>query len=114
MEPDPISTPDVTSVAVPSAFMFTVAAEGFGDRAYHSDGRLVSRSEPGAVIHDPQTILARALQMVKEQTVTCVDGSQLPMRVDTICVHGDTPGAAEIARTLRMGLEAAGVTIRAA
>ena len=67
-----------------------VAAEGFADRAYHPDGRLVNRSEPGAVIHEPQDILARALQMVREGTVTCIDGSQLSLVADTICVPSVT------------------------
>jgi UPF0271 protein len=89
----------------------TVAAEGFADRAYEPDGSLTPRSVPGAVIHDMPVVVARAVRMVTESCVTARDGSDVPLHVDTICVHGDTRGAAALARALRQGLEAAGVRV---
>lgn len=89
----------------------TVAAEGFADRAYEADGALTSRGEPGAVIHDPAAVVARGVRMVRDARVTARNGTDIPMQVDTICVHGDTPGAAALARALREGLEAAGIRV---
>jgi 5-oxoprolinase (ATP-hydrolysing) subunit A len=89
-----------------------VAAEGFADRAYEADGSLVSRTKPGAVVHDISAIVTRAVRMATERTVTAVDGSTLAIDIDTICVHGDTPGADQIAALLRVALEAAGVSVR--
>ena len=91
-----------------------VAAEGFADRSYEPDGSLTPRSVPGAVIHDPQEVVARAVRMVRESRVTARHGADISLQIDTLCVHGDTPGAASLARALREGLEAAGVTIEPA
>jgi 5-oxoprolinase (ATP-hydrolysing) subunit A len=91
----------------------TVAAEVFADRAVQPDGTLVPRGVPGAVIHDPQAVVARAVAMLLDGAVTAVDGSRLPMAMDSICLHGDTPGAVAIARALRAGLEGAGWRIAA-
>jgi UPF0271 protein len=88
-----------------------VAAEVFADRAYEPDGTLTSRRKPGAVLHDPSTVVARAVRMVREGRVTAVDGSTLRLEADTICVHGDTPGAGVLAAALRSGLEAAGIRV---
>jgi UPF0271 protein len=88
-----------------------VAAEAFADRAYHADGSLVSRSTPGSVLHDVDTVVARAVAMACERTVETVDGDPISFEADTICVHGDTPGAAQLAAAIRRGLEDAGVTI---
>ena len=88
------------------------AAEGFADRAYHSDGRLVSREQAGAVIHDPETVVQRAVRMVCAHTIESIDGATLPIIIDTMCVHGDTPGAAELAARIRTGLTDAGVDVR--
>jgi UPF0271 protein len=90
-----------------------VAAEGFADRAYEPDGSLMSRQKRGAVLHDPEVVASRALSMVMERCVLASDGSRLPLDVRTICVHGDTPGSAALAMSLRMALEAAGVSVRA-
>jgi UPF0271 protein len=90
-----------------------VAAEAFADRAYEPDGSLVSRRKPGAVIHDRESVVGRALQMARSRQVTAIDGTVVPLDVDTICVHGDTPGAAALAATLRGALDAAGVIVRA-
>jgi UPF0271 protein len=91
-----------------------VAAEGFADRAYEPDGSLTPRSQPGAVMHDAADIVARAVRMVREGVVNARDGEEIPMRVATICLHGDTPGSHELTRRLREGLEQAGIKVRAA
>jgi UPF0271 protein len=88
-----------------------VASEGFADRAYLPDGSLAPRAVHGSVIHDPALVLERSLRMVTDGDVTAVDGSRLTFTVDTLCVHGDTPGAAELTRQLRDGLERSGVRV---
>jgi UPF0271 protein len=88
-----------------------VAAEAFADRAYLPDGSLAPRSQPGSVIHDVDTVVARAVTMVTESTAIATDGSRLAFDADTLCLHGDTPGAAALAAAIRRGLEDAGVTI---
>ena len=88
-------------------------AEAFADRAYEADGSLVSRSRPGAVIHDAAAVVERAVRMAKDGTVAAIDGTILKFRPDTICVHSDTPGADDLAARLRAALEAAGVIVRA-
>ena len=88
-----------------------VAAEVFADRAYERDGSLVSRSKPGSVIHDQQAVVDRAVRMVKQKEVVTVDGATIALQADTICLHGDTPGAADLARAIKRGLEAAGIQI---
>jgi 5-oxoprolinase (ATP-hydrolysing) subunit A len=88
-------------------------AEVFADRAYEPDGSLVSRRKPGAVIHDADAVVARAVRMVKERSVVAVDGTVVPLDVETICVHGDTPGSDQLAAKIRAGFEAAGITVRA-
>lgn len=89
-----------------------VAAEVFADRSYDPDGSLTARSKPGSVIHDTQTVVERAIRMVRDKQVVAVDGSTITLQADTICLHGDTPGAADHARAVRKGLEAAGIEIR--
>lgn len=88
-----------------------VAAEVFADRAYESEGTLVPRTRPGSVIHDPNEVVSRAIRMVRDRAVVAIDGSLVQLRADTICVHGDTPGAADLARQVRRGLEAAGIAV---
>jgi 5-oxoprolinase (ATP-hydrolysing) subunit A len=89
-----------------------VAAEGFADRAYQPDGSLTPRSKPGAVIHDPAAVVDRAVRMVRDGVVLTPDGREIALQVQTICVHGDTPGAAELTRRIRAGLTEAGVDVR--
>ncbi|UCD77573.1 MAG: 5-oxoprolinase subunit PxpA [Desulfobacterales bacterium] len=91
-----------------------MAFEFFGDRAYNPDGSLVSRKEPGAVIHDHQAVAAKVLKMVKEGRVVCRDGSEIEMAADTICVHGDNPAALALVKNIRESLQSAGVEIAAA
>ena len=88
-----------------------VAAEVFADRAYDPDGSLTSRAKPGSVIHDTQNVVDRAIKMVRDHKVIAVGGSTIALQADTICLHGDTPGAAEHARVLRKGLESAGISV---
>ena len=88
-----------------------VAAEGFADRSYEEDASLTPRSRPGAVIHDPEAVVLRAVRMVRDGVVITAGGREVPLRIDTICVHGDTPGAPELARRIHEGLTAAGVTV---
>src|SRR5262249_24226695 len=90
-----------------------VASEVFADRAYEPDGSLASRRKPGSVIHDADTVVARAVRMVTERNVVAIDGSIVPLEADTICVHGDTPGSDLLAAKIRAGFEAAGVTVEA-
>ena len=90
-----------------------VAAEAFADRAYDPSGALASRREAGSVIHDPDVVVSRVLQMVIEGTVEAADGTTLPIAADTICVHGDTKGAERLTERLRAEFEAAGVTVQA-
>ncbi|HVL68864.1 MAG TPA: 5-oxoprolinase subunit PxpA [Vicinamibacterales bacterium] len=89
----------------------TVAAEGFADRSYEPDGSLTPRSQPGSVIHDVEQVVARAVRMAREAKVTARNGADIALKIDTICVHGDTPGADVLARALREGFERAGVSV---
>ena len=89
----------------------TVAADGFADRAYQPDGALAPRSAPGAVVHDVDTVVARGVRMAVESRVVATNGLDIVLRPDTICVHGDTPGAPQLARALKSGLERAGVRL---
>ena len=89
-----------------------VASEVFADRAYEPDGSLRSRIKPDAVIQDAAVVVARAVRMVQERTVEAIDGTAVPLEADTICVHGDTPGADLLAARLRAGLAAAGVVVK--
>jgi UPF0271 protein len=90
-----------------------VAAEGFADRAYEPDGALTPRSRDGAVIHDVEAVVARALRMAADGVVLTSTGREVSLRIDTICVHGDTPGAPELARRIREALRARGADVAA-
>ena len=87
--------------------------EAFADRAYTPEATLVSRREPGAVLDDPDVVAARVVRLVTEGVVDAVDGSVVEVAAESVCVHGDSPGAVEMARAARTGLEAAGVCLRA-
>ncbi len=89
-----------------------VGEEGFADRGYASGGYLIPRGQPGALLTDAADVTERALRLVREQVVATIDGARLPVRADTICVHGDTPQADRLARAIRASLEAAQVLIR--
>ena len=104
--------PDSELLRAGLAVGLRVAAEGFADRAYQSDGTLVSRRTPGSVIHDIEEVVARAVRIIRERTVVAADGSIVPLEVDTLCIHGDTEGADRLAGRVRAGLEAAKITVR--
>jgi UPF0271 protein len=88
-------------------------SEVFADRNYLSDGALVPRQRPDAMVHDVDEAVRRAVRMVCEGRVADVEGNELAIRADTICIHGDGPNAAALARALRQGLERAGVRVAA-
>ena len=88
-------------------------AEAFADRAYRPDGQLLSRREPGAVLHDPVEIAQRVVTMVTSGRVTAIDGAQIAVSAESICVHGDSPGAVQSATSVLDQLKAAGTDIRA-
>ena len=87
------------------------AGEGFADRAYRPDGTLVPRTEPGAVIHDPDTVVGRAVAMARDRAVPAADGARVELSVETICVHGDTPDAGALATRIRHALTEAGISV---
>lgn len=89
----------------------TVVAEAFADRAYTATGALVSRRQPGAVLHDPDLIAARMLRLATEGVLEAEDGSILRLEADSICVHGDSPGAVAIAAKVRDALVAGGISV---
>ncbi|MFU8796365.1 MAG: LamB/YcsF family protein [Dehalococcoidia bacterium] len=88
-----------------------VAREVFADRSVHPDGTLVHRSHPGAVIGDIEQVANRVMSMVTDGKVMAIDGQEVEMTGDTICLHGDTPGASDMARRIRQRLESVGVTV---
>jgi UPF0271 protein len=112
--------PGLMLVGLPSSEMERAAGEFglaysrefFADRGYRDDGSLVPRSEPGALIHDEVICVERVLRMVREGTVISVTGREIPVRADTVCLHGDNPEAIAFARALSVALKNAGVAIR--
>lgn len=88
------------------------AGEIFADRAYNDDATLVDRSLEGAVIHDPDIAGPRMVEMVKAGAIITNSGQKIPTHIDTICLHGDTPTAVQIARSVRSSLEAAGISVK--
>jgi len=100
-------------IAAGRAAGLRVAAEVFADRAYERDGSLVSRRTVGAVIHDADAVVSRAVAMVHDRRVIATDGSAVTLEADTICLHGDRSGADTLAVRLRAALEAAGISVKA-
>lgn len=111
--------PSLAVLALPGSELLAAAerhglrpvAEAFADRAYEPDGSLVARSRPGAVLHDPDEVAARVLRMVTDGTATAVDGSEVRVAAESVCVHGDSPGAVAMARAIRELLSAEGVEL---
>ena len=99
--------PDLASVGL------ALVAEGFGDRAYASDGTLVPRDRPGAVLSDPEAAARQAVSIAVDGVAVAVDGRPVTVTAATLCLHGDTPGAPAVARTVRRALEAAGLVVAA-
>lgn len=90
-----------------------VICEAFADRAYTAEGTLVARSEPGAVLHDPEVIAARMLRLAREGVIEAITGETLRLDAQSICVHGDNPAAVAIARHLAQSLRGGGITLAA-
>jgi UPF0271 protein len=88
-----------------------IAFEAFPDRAYNKDGSLVSRREKGAVIHDHEVVAKRGLKMALEGRVVALDGTEIDLKADTLCVHGDNPAAVEVVKRIRQELKDAGVAV---
>lgn len=88
------------------------AQEAFGDRNYNADGTLVSRSLPNAVIKDPKEVAQRVASMVNDQEIIALDGTKIPLKPDSICVHGDNQAALDIVKQLHVGLSEAGIEIK--
>jgi UPF0271 protein len=99
-------------VAEAEAQGLRAASEVFADRGYEADGSLTPRGTEGALVEDPAEAAARVLRMVREGVVRSRQGTDVPVKADTVCIHGDRPGAAGFARALRDALEAAGVEVR--
>jgi len=89
-----------------------IVIEAFADRAYRPDGTLVPRTEPGAVLHDPEQVVKRSVGIATEGSVIAATGDRIPVAADSLCLHGDTPGAVDLAVRVREALIAAGVSIR--
>jgi 5-oxoprolinase (ATP-hydrolysing) subunit A len=106
-----VGLPGSELLSAASRLGLSVAAEGFADRSYEQDGSLTPRHVAGAVVSAPGHAAERAVRMVRDGKVTARDGSTFSLNVDTVCVHGDTPGAADLAAAVRAGLEEAGVTV---
>lgn len=96
-----------------AAAQLTLAREVFADRNYLPDGSLVPRGRPDALLQDPEAAARRVLRMLEEKVVMAIDGSEVPIEAETICVHGDTPAAVLFARQLRSELSSAGISIAA-
>ena len=107
-----VTCPGSTLLEAGAALDMPVAVEGFADRAYRPNGSLVPRGEPGALVTDPAAAVAQALSIVRERRVKTTDGSFFDLDVDTLCLHGDTPRAREIARAVRAALLDAEVIVR--
>ena len=88
-----------------------VGREIFADRALNPDGTLVSRSKPGSVLHDVEEVAERSVRMVTEGVATAITGEVIEVEADSLCIHGDTPGAVQMAAAVKRGLEDAGVSI---
>ena len=106
-----LSLPGSVFLRRASALGLRTVAEAFADRAYRPDGSPVPRREPGSVLDDPDEVAARVLRLVTEGTVTAADGSEVPLSPDSVCLHGDSPGAVRMASAVRETLAAAGVDV---
>ncbi|MET9590666.1 5-oxoprolinase subunit PxpA [Streptomyces sp. NPDC006516] len=111
--PAVLGLPGSRLLAQAEAAGLTAVEEAFADRAYTPQGTLVPRGEPGAVVHDADEVVRRSVGMAVDGAVTGVDGSRIDVRARSLCVHGDTPGAAALALRVRTALEEAGVRVRA-
>jgi UPF0271 protein len=106
-----VGLPGSAALRLAAAAGLSTVEEAFADRAYTPDGRLVPRGTPGAVLHDPDLVCARAVALARGEPVTTIDGSTIRVSARSICVHGDTPGAATLAARIRDALRDAGVAV---
>ncbi|MRX49691.1 5-oxoprolinase subunit PxpA [Paracoccus sp. S-4012] len=90
-----------------------IACEIFADRGYNEDATLITRGQPGAMVHDPDEAAPRIVEMVRSGAIIAASGRRIPTRIDTICLHGDNPGAVRLAQAVRAALDAAGIEVRA-
>ena len=89
-----------------------VCSEVFADRAYQEDGSLVSRSQPGAVFHDKEVVISRAIRMIREHRVATITGKEISIVPDSLCVHGDSPMALEFVKSIRTAFEENGIAVK--
>jgi UPF0271 protein len=108
-----LGLPGSRLLAAAEAAGLRAVPEFFVDRGYTPEGSLVPRSQEGALLHDPDDVTVRVVRMVEEGVVTAVDGSDVAVRAESACVHGDSPGAVAMAAAVRDGLAAAGVELHA-
>jgi UPF0271 protein len=104
--------PESALARLAAAAGLTVVGEGFADRGYRADGTLMPRSAPGALVSDPSQVAERAVRMAAESVVTAADGTLVPCDVASICLHGDTPGAVDLAKRVRSALSAARIEVK--
>src|SRR5262249_2962609 len=105
-------TPAGWTAATARALGLRVVEEFYADRAYHRNKTLASRKQPGAVIHDAQTIRAMLMQLFETGTIKTIEGDRVSLEFDSICVHGDTPDALEIVRLIRTVCAERNIAIR--
>ncbi len=108
-----LGLPGSVLLAEAAAAGLRTVREAFADRGYTPEGGLVPRDQPGALLSDPDEVAARMLRLATQGRIRAVDGSDLAVEADSICTHGDSPGAVAMARAIRAALEAAGVEVRA-
>ncbi|MGE5345818.1 MAG: 5-oxoprolinase subunit PxpA [Acidithiobacillales bacterium] len=108
-----VSSPGSKLIGAARSLGLAAAAEGFADRGYRPDGSLVPRGTPGAIVGSPDEAAAQALRIARDGVAIAVDGTRVPLAVETLCLHGDTPGAAANAAAVRCVLEEAGFALRA-
>ena len=97
--------------AIATRYSIRVAFEFFADRAYNPDGSLLSRKLPGAVLHDDKRVAERVIKLLDHGSVTAVDGTEIELKADTICVHGDNPEALALVKTIRTSLTDSGIEV---
>ena len=108
-----LGAPGSPLLAVADAVGMEPVPEAFADRGYLPDGRLVPRGQPGAVLSDPDVVAQRAVSIATTKQVTAIDGTVVDLAARSLCIHGDTPGAVEMARAVRAALDAASVGVHA-
>lgn len=107
-----LGLPDTVATTLAKGAGLRTVVEAFADRAYTATGALVFRGEPGAVLHDPDAVAARVLELVTTGSVAAIDGTPVAVMADSVCIHGDSPNAVAMARAVRAALEDAGVELR--